>query len=904
VNSSHSTQALQIPPGFTGVSFSYRLRVWAAMLGLVLFLLLYVGLAGWFTYTAYRMIAGVFAGGDGAVAAFFAAIPSGFLAIFMWKALFFVREGSDDPGVEITADDQPELFAFLYELADEIGAPRPHRVFLSPNVNACVFYDLSILNFFLPSKKNLIIGLGLVNVVTRSEFRAVLAHEFGHFAQRSMAVGRWVYVGEQIAAHIIAKRDALDRTLDFISHIDLRVAWIGWIMRTIVWSIRSLMETAFRWVVIAHRALSREMEFQADLVAVSVTGSDALIDALYRLQPADEDWERSLSFTNAQLGKGRKVTDLFEVQTRIGQHMRRVLNEPNHGMLPEDAGDDPAERRLFTEQIAQPPRMWSTHPPNTEREENAKRTYIAARREREPAWMLFADEQRLRESATAFVFQGIKFENEPEPMSSEEAMAALDESFSHESYDTRYQGTYLGRPVAIGVPGVRQLYGEPPAVGELARCLEELYPKSLHDLLTQWRNLEEEIASLEAIESGYFDATGGVIRHRGEVIPRTELSEVISRVKQERDDVVAKIEEHDQNCRTVHQMAAEQIGHGWPEYLKSLTALLHYAEHGEAELNDAHGHLANITMMSTAGGRVSKKKLQKILASANDLHSVMFFFDEQTEKVDLPEAVSKELEVENWRAAIEKLQLPPANEQNIGQWMQVIDGWAIPMIQRFGGLRRAVLAELLRSERNVADFYRGQEEPTSAPKPAVVPEKYPLRPRGSERVRQTKLDWWSRFTLADGLGPGLLRFVVASTIVAAVVLAGLYVGGATVTIYNGLAIPVNVAVHNQKVKVLPLQHKKLSVGARRSCLIVARTEDGREIEAFTETLDKAFANYVYNVAGAAPMVEWERPSTERRLRDNRIFWAFPAGGSLGRKTSSPSRPRRFKPKAREEPGRF
>ena len=37
----------------------------------------------------------------------------------------------------------------------------------------------------------------------------------------------------------------------------------------------------------AEQALSREMEFQADLVAVSVTGSDALVNALYKLQSAD-----------------------------------------------------------------------------------------------------------------------------------------------------------------------------------------------------------------------------------------------------------------------------------------------------------------------------------------------------------------------------------------------------------------------------------------------------------------------------------------------------------------------------------------------------------------------------------------------------------------------------------------
>ena len=135
-------------------------------------------------------------------------------------------------------------------------------MFLADNVNAAVFYDLSLLNLLFPSKKNLIIGLGLVNVLTLSEFKAVLAHEFGHFGQKSMAVGRWVYVAQQIAAHIVAKRDALDKFLRMLSRTDIRVAWIGMALTLVVWSIRSLLETAFNLVLMAQRALSREMEFR------------------------------------------------------------------------------------------------------------------------------------------------------------------------------------------------------------------------------------------------------------------------------------------------------------------------------------------------------------------------------------------------------------------------------------------------------------------------------------------------------------------------------------------------------------------------------------------------------------------------------------------------------------------
>lgn len=262
-----------------------RRQVWLAVAGLLGFVVVYFALSSWFGWAAYQLLLGEHPKN---LLTLIVGVSSGFLAIFMVKALLFVKKGSMGEDYEVTASSEPQLFAFLNRLADETGAPRPHRVFLSPRVNACVFYDLSLLNFIFPSRKNLEIGLALVNVLTISELKAVLAHEFGHFAQRSMALGNWVYIAQQIAAHIIAKRDALDKFLRMLSNFDLRVAWIGWVLRLIVWSLRATMESIFNLVLLAQRALSREMEFQADLIAVSVTGSDALIHALSKLQAGDQ----------------------------------------------------------------------------------------------------------------------------------------------------------------------------------------------------------------------------------------------------------------------------------------------------------------------------------------------------------------------------------------------------------------------------------------------------------------------------------------------------------------------------------------------------------------------------------------------------------------------------------------
>ncbi|MBV8634243.1 MAG: M48 family metallopeptidase, partial [Burkholderiaceae bacterium] len=196
----------RVPADLTKPTRRYRQKAWLAMAGLALFVLLYVCLSGWFALTAYKLVMGAVRGGDEAGLSFLESLPAAFLAVFMLKALFFIKHGSESEDLQVTAEQQPALFEFLHRLADEAGAPRPHRVVLSARVNAAVFYDLSIVNLLIPSRKNLEIGLPLVNILTLGELKAVLAHEFGHFAQRAMAVGRWVYIAQQVAGHIIAKR--------------------------------------------------------------------------------------------------------------------------------------------------------------------------------------------------------------------------------------------------------------------------------------------------------------------------------------------------------------------------------------------------------------------------------------------------------------------------------------------------------------------------------------------------------------------------------------------------------------------------------------------------------------------------------------------------------------------------
>lgn len=844
-----------VPKALTEPSPAYKRAAWIATLGLLGFVAVYLSLTFYFGYLAYRFLhAGVFPG-------ILVALPALFFFGFLVRGLFVVKHAMDPCSVEIREADEPRLFAFLHALADETRAPRPHRVFLSARVNASVFYDLSFINLVIPSKKNLEIGLGLVNALTLDELKAVVAHEFGHFAQRTMAVGRWVYVAQQIAGHVIMARTGFDRVLTFISNTDIRVAWIGWVMRLFVWAIRAVLDTFFRMVVLAHRALGRHMEFQADRVAVSVSGSDSLIHALHRLGPADDAWSDAVGFADEETIQGRPVADLFSIQTAALAHHRRIFDEPDLGATPRMPASAHALHRVFETELASPPRMWATHPPNREREDNAKAIYLRSVLDDRPAWALFADPDRVRKTVTRAFYTPAKPPEKPlpEPVPEADSLARFEARYRRSSLDPRYRGAYLGRAIAAYHPTAATMVATtstPEREALLAR-LAGLYPDSLRALIEGVRAHRREEAQLDGLALGVLSAPGGVIRHRGEEIRRKDLPRVIEVVRAERRALEQQLIAHDADCRAAHRDAARALGEGWPALLESLGALLHYATHASRNLRDAHGCLANVVDIVLADGSVSAAERRRVIAAASDVQEQLEAAFRDYGSLVLPPQVSEAFEARGGFTTLSKrLGMGAPTEENIGDWLGVVDGWVNGAVGDLGVLAEATLDVLLDAEDHVARCYAEGVSPNVAPAPAKVPTRYATCLVDAERPRQKRLDLWDRFQTADGFFPGAARFTVASLLLVPALFVGGSVGTETTYVYNALADSVVVDIAGRTVSVGPGAFATIEREEGSPRRVVARTLAGRPIEAFDAPEAVAFETSVYNVAQAGVLVQW------------------------------------------------
>ena len=163
------------------------------------------------------------------------------------------------PGPRLEAARNPRLFAEAAAVATSVGEPMPKEVYLVPEVNAGVLARGGFLG--QGSQRVMIIGLPLLDALTVWQFRAVLAHEFGHYHGGDVKLGPWIY----------RTRETIGRTIRNLSR-------------------RGLLQMPFlvygRLFLRTTQAISRQQEFAADALAARTVGSAPLINGLRRIHAA------------------------------------------------------------------------------------------------------------------------------------------------------------------------------------------------------------------------------------------------------------------------------------------------------------------------------------------------------------------------------------------------------------------------------------------------------------------------------------------------------------------------------------------------------------------------------------------------------------------------------------------
>lgn len=392
-----------LPQNLTTLPSSYKLKAFLAILAILLFFALYFSLVvflGFLVY--YSFIYEITYINKFTILLKIGAIAgSVMLFVFTLKFIFKLKNHKPENRIKLEKKSHPELWSFVDSVCKETGAPKPKNIYIDPDVNAYVSYSNVWLSLFLPIKKELTIGLGIVNCLNLSEFKAVIAHEFGHFAQSSMKIGSYINSANTIIHDMIYSRDKWDELLDKWRASDIRFSAAAWIITPIIWLIRVVLGLFYQFLNIMYSSLSREMEFNADKVAVSTSGSDAIISALWKLDNGFEKWNSTMN--NAFLASKKKV-HVKNLYTHNNLALERNSFEQSEKLksLPVD---ERGGKKFFSNSEISKANMYASHPPNDKREHNAKTPYIACEEDDRSPWIIFNNDELLQEKMTSLIYK-------------------------------------------------------------------------------------------------------------------------------------------------------------------------------------------------------------------------------------------------------------------------------------------------------------------------------------------------------------------------------------------------------------------------------------------------------------------------------------------------------------------
>lgn len=196
------------------------------------------------------------------------------LILFMVKP-FFIRFFDVDNPISLSPFKEERLYEFVRKICSIVGAPVPQKIEVNCHVNASASFNRGITSLF---KDDLVltIGLPLVAGLNSRQLAGVLAHEFGHFAQR--AGMRFTYIIRTVnfwLSQAVYSRDIWDYRIEHWARTqDFRIGIILHLARFFIWLTRKILFLFMQSGLFISGWMSRQMEFDADQYEIEMAGSE------------------------------------------------------------------------------------------------------------------------------------------------------------------------------------------------------------------------------------------------------------------------------------------------------------------------------------------------------------------------------------------------------------------------------------------------------------------------------------------------------------------------------------------------------------------------------------------------------------------------------------------------------
>jgi hypothetical protein len=289
--------------------------------------------------------------------------------IYQMIRTLFIKQKPEDPGRELTPGEAPGLCRLLGQVAENLGTRPIDQIRITAGTDLAVYEKGSYRKRRQDkAQRLLILGVGVLDGFRLNAFRAVIAHEYGHFSNRDTAGGD---VAFRVNANIY----------NFAIAIAIRgmAVWYN-----VGFQFLRLYQFLFRRI--SHGA-SRLQEVMADFEAVTHYGAAAFEEGL-----------RHAIFRGVKFDAVANRIDSDEsLKTFVGL---RSLYEP----IPPQPEDEKSIAVEMEKAVSEPTSEDDTHPSPSDRFALARRIQSASQLEEDGwVWDLFADREGLMQEMVKLV---------------------------------------------------------------------------------------------------------------------------------------------------------------------------------------------------------------------------------------------------------------------------------------------------------------------------------------------------------------------------------------------------------------------------------------------------------------------------------------------------------------------
>ncbi len=569
INDNYPPAPTNVPPKLTEASEAFRAQVGSVIAAIFAFALTYLFLVGlsfallWLCVKVGMFIIMEVRGFWPLLLGIGLMLMGLMVIFFLLKFLFASAEGSGDNGIEIQESDDPQLFSFIRKVADEVGTHFPKKVFLIPDVNASVFYSSSFWSLFFPTRKNLNIGLGLVNSLNSSEFKAVLAHEFGHFSQKSMRLGSYVYYVNQVIFNMLYRNNGWVNAAEGIASVHVvftfMVQMAVYIVQFIQWVLRGMYSIINR----QYLSLSREMEFHADAIAASVAGGNNAAQALKQVELGSLNYQRTIEKCTELLNTKFAPSNFYVGQRAAAAHFAAINELPlKHGIPVINQSFQENQQNTRVVFINQ----WASHPTTEEREAKLRGLDLDVPVVDSPAWSVFQNPERWQQDLTEYIYRDV--DAEVSNLDDESFAKRLVEEDLQLQYPNLFKHYYDEHLIADFDLSALEQNTKPKSLD--AAGLDALFSENMDQKISA---IITDIQTLSSIEAGNIDTK--TFDFEGQKLPKSRANEIIQQLAKEKVEVEAARNQKDLDA--AHAFLAHTLAKHpgrVPELLEKYRALL------------------------------------------------------------------------------------------------------------------------------------------------------------------------------------------------------------------------------------------------------------------------------------------------------------------------------------------